>query len=119
MQIDSGTLDVDVIKPSPLDWVVEDLNEMTTSTNVVSSGPFWEHIDFNHDDPLLGQDWVREAIALGIDRDTLLDETVRTVGSDTESLDNSIWMTSADAYESHYDDVYDPVRSEQILQDHA
>jgi peptide/nickel transport system substrate-binding protein len=112
-------MQVHVIKPSPLNWVVEDLNAMATSNTVVSSGPFWEHIDFNHDDPLLGQDWVREAIALGIDRGTLLDETVRTVGSDTESLGNSIWMTSADAYESHYDDEFDPVRSEQILQDHA
>jgi len=113
------SLEVDVIKPSPLDWVVEDLNKMTTSTNVVSSGPFWEHIDFNHDDPLLSEDWVREAIALGIDRERVLDETVRTVGPETGSLGNTIWMTNADVYASHYNIRFDPLRSEQILLDHS
>ena len=111
--------EVDVIKPTPLDWVVEDLNEMVSSNSAVSSGPFWEHIDFNHDDPLLSQRWVREAIAFGIDRNTILNETVRTVGPDTKPLGNSIWMTSADTYVSHYDLAFDPIRSEQILQDHG
>ena len=108
----------DVINPSPLDWIVEDVKELSDATSVISTGPFWEHIDFNHDDPLLSQRWVREAIALGIDREAILNETVGMVGPDIGSLDNSIWMTEAQAYESHYSIAFDPVRSEQILQDH-
>lgn len=107
-----------IVNPSPLDWIVEDINELTEVTSVVSTGPFWEHIDFNHDDPLLGLRWVREAIALAIDRTAILEETVRTVGPDIARLDNSIWMTDAAAYSSHYPVTFDPVRAEQILQDH-
>jgi ABC-type transport system substrate-binding protein len=107
----------DLINPSPLDWIVEDLNEMTAARNAVSAGPFWEHIAFNHDDPLLSQSWVREAIALAIDREAILDETVNNIGPDIGSLDNSIWMTNAAVYSPNYNTVFDPVRSEQILQD--
>lgn len=112
------TAEFDVINPDPLAWVVADLREMSEAVAVVSAGSFWEHIDFNHDDPLLGQGWVREAMALAIDRENILDQTVRTVGGEVGTLDNSIWMTQAEAYASHYEVPFDPVRGEQILQDH-
>ncbi len=113
-----GEKTFDMINPSPLAWMVEDLAELTEVTTTISTGPFWEHIDFNHDDPLLGQSWVREAIALAIDREAILDLTVRMIGPNARPLDNSIWMTDADVYSPHYDIPFDPVRSEQVLEDH-
>ena len=111
--------EVDVINPGPLDWIVEDIYEMDNAVGMVSAGPFWEHIDFNHDDPLLGEAWVREAIALAIDRESIRNLTVDTVAPGIGTLDNSIWMTQADGYSSHYDIPFDPTRAEQILQEHS
>lgn len=109
--------DIDVISPRPLDWMIEDLDTMDQVSYAVVPGPFWEHIDFNHDDPLLAQPWVREAISLAIDRQEILDETVRNVDPDAPTLDSAVLLTNSIAYQDNYDDVYDPARAEELLQE--
>lgn len=107
--------EIDVVRPRPLDWMVQDLEGMDGVSYQLEPGPFWDHIDFNHDDPLLSQAWVREAIALAIDRESILDETVRTVDSSASGLDSAIFMQNSIHYEGNYEHAYDPEAAESIL----
>lgn len=110
--------EIDLINPRPLDWIVDEVGAMEGVTHDLGPGPFWEHIDFNHDDPLLSQKWVREAISLAIDREALLEGTVRTIDPEASSLDSSIWMANSLNYQPNFVDGYDPEMAEQVLVDH-
>jgi peptide/nickel transport system substrate-binding protein len=106
---------VDVINPRPLDWMIEDLSEIEGVVYRVVPGPFWEHIDFHHDDPLLTQSWVRRSIALALDREAILDATVRTIDPAAGVLGNTVWMQESPYYQDHPTPGYDPASAEQIL----
>lgn len=114
-QLENG--DVDVVNPRPLEWMIDELRTMEQVSFDVVPGAFWEHIDFNHDDPLLGQPWVREAISLAIDRQAILDETVRAVDEDAPTLDSAVFLTNSAHYEANYDHTYAPDLAESILQE--
>jgi peptide/nickel transport system substrate-binding protein len=110
--------EIDLINPRPLDWIVDEVGDMEDVTHQLGPGPFWDHIDFNHDDPLLSQRWVREAISLAIDREALLDGTVRTVYPEASPLDSTVWMVDSVNYQSNFEDRYNPEMAERILLDH-
>lgn len=99
----------------PLDWMIAETAAMEDVTYQVGPGHFWEHIDFNHDDPLLSQQWVRDVFDLAIDRRAILDATVRTVDPEAPALDNTVWMTGSVHYERHYRDRFDPESAKRIL----
>ena len=107
--------EIDVINPRPLDWMIEDLTGMENVSFEVVPGEFWEHIDFNHDDELLGQAWVREAISLAIDRQAILEETVRLVDPNAQTLDSAVYLSNSVHYEDNYDLGFDPAAAEEIL----
>ncbi|HEX6219762.1 MAG TPA: ABC transporter substrate-binding protein [Acidimicrobiia bacterium] len=114
--IESGEVDVAALRPS--DEIVERLTDFDQTVRyTLSPGPFWEHIDFHHEDELLSQDWVREVIDLAIDRQEILDQTVRLLSPSAGALDNTIWMQNTAHYEPHYEDRYDPEAAEQLLID--
>lgn len=110
--------ELDVISPRPLDWMVEELEAMESVSYQVVPGAFWEHIDFNHDDPLLGQLWVREAISMAIDRESILDETVRTVDPAARALDSAVWLRNSARYQDHFEHVHDPEAAVEALEGH-
>ena len=109
--------EVDVIELRPLAWMVEEVAEMETVEYQLAPGPFWEHIDFNHDDPLLSQRWVREVISLAIDRESILDETVRTIDPEAIPLGSTVWPAGSVNYEDHFQehDAYDPEAAERLM----
>lgn len=115
--LESG--EVDVVTGRPDQASVERLEEMEGARYVLEPGPFWEHIDFHHGDPILSQSWAREAITLAIDRQAILDETVRLVDPEASSLDNTIWMAGTPGYEPHFEDAHDIERAEEILIDNG
>ena len=116
--LESGEVDVAALRPTT--EIVEQLEDIGESISyAVSPGPFWEHIDFHHEDEMLSKRWVRRMFELAIDRQALLDETVRTLAPSTPSLNNSVWMTHANRYESHYEDRFDPAAAEQLLVDNG
>lgn len=111
--------DVDLIAARPDQEMVEDLAEADGVEYVLAPGPFWEHIDFQHDDEMLTKPWVREVFELAIDRQKVIDRTMRLIDQDTQALDNTIWMSNTVEYEPHFEDRFDPVAAEQLLVDHG
>ena len=111
--------DVDVIIARPEEGTVGRLDRDDDIAFTVVPGPFWEHIDFHHEDPILSQLWLREAIALAIDREKILDRTVRLIDPEAKPLDNTLWMTGSTWYESHITDAHDPAAATQMMIDHS
>ncbi|MFP4073103.1 MAG: ABC transporter substrate-binding protein [Actinomycetota bacterium] len=107
--------DIDVMIARPDESIVAELSEVDGVRVALAPGPFWEHIDFHHDDPLLSEPWVREVFSVAIDREKILDRTVRAVAPDTAVLDNTIWMPRSEHYEPHFPDGFDPDRAREIL----
>lgn len=107
--------EVDVITTRADAATVQDLEAMEAVDHATSAGPFWEHIDFNHLDPMLSRPWLREAMALAINRDEILDRTVRLAHREATVLDNTVWMTGTPEYESHFTAGFDPVQAAEIL----
>lgn len=110
---------VDVVSSRPDVATIEDLTALDEVDYALTPGPFWEHIDFHHEDTLLGERWLRRAISLAIDREGLLDRTVRLVDPDAAGLGNTVWMAPSPSYEPHYLDEFDPAAAESILVDNS
>lgn len=113
------TGEVDVISARPEQGTIERLESMEEVRYTVEPGPFWEHVDFHHEDPMLSQPWVREAISLAIDRQEILDRTARLTDPDATTLDNTIWMEDTVHYEPHFDVAHQPGRAGRILDAHG
>lgn len=111
--------EVDVIAVRPDSGMVEELSGVAGVEYVVAPGAFWEHIDFQHEDEMLSQSWVREVFDLAIDRQKAIDRTVRIIDPSAPALDNTIWMTNTVEYEPHYQDRFDPGAAEQLLIDNG
>ena len=109
----SGEVDVIAVRPdAETVAALADLEGVETS---LAPGPFWEHITFHHDDPVLSRPWAREVISLAIDREAILDETVRLIDPSANALANTVWMTGTPHYEQHFDDGHDPAAAERLL----
>ncbi len=108
--------EVDVIAARPDRETIETLERLDDIEFAVGPGPFWEHIDFHHDDPMLARPWVRRAVALAIDRERILDATVRLVDPSADPLDSTIWMTGTPHYEPNFDVGFDPEQAERVLE---
>lgn len=115
--LEDGT--IDVVSTRATADLLDGLADIEGYQHVVSPGPFWEHIDFHHEDPMLSQQWVREVFALAIDREKALQATVRLIDPAATTLDNTVWMQGTDGYESHYVDRYNPAAAERLLVEHG
>lgn len=113
----SGEVDLAAMRPTT--EILDQLSLAETVDYEVAPGPFWEHIDFHHEDELLSRDWVRKALDMAIDRQKILTRTIRQLDPTAVALNNTVWMRNTAAYESHYDDAYDPETAEQMLVDHG
>lgn len=120
-QIDAlSRQDVDMLNPQPQDSLVEEVDAIEGVEWESSSGGTWDHIDFNHSDPLLSQLFIRQAFAQGINRDAIVEAIVRPIIPGAQPLGNTIWWNSTSAYEDHFGQYpYDPVAAEAYLTDNG
>jgi peptide/nickel transport system substrate-binding protein len=111
--------EVDVFSARPDATAVSRLDTMENANFALAPGPFWEHIDFHHEDPMLSQLWLRQVISLAIDREKILDRTVRLLDPTAVPLDNTVFMGNSSGYEAHFHDTHDPDQAERLLVDNG
>lgn len=116
-RIESGELDV--FHPPALDWVVSEIQEMEGVELRVGPGPIWEHIDFNLDDPLLGQLWVRRAISSAINRTELVGAMPEIVFLGGFVLNSAVWPVSSVNYPDGFQQTEGPDFALETLSDHG
>jgi peptide/nickel transport system substrate-binding protein len=96
--------EVDVIyAPSPQVDVVRLVEGLPGVASEVRLGLGFEHLTFNLAHPILRDLAVREAIALAVDRQQLLDRTVGQISDKAQVLGNRIWLVGQAGYEDHSD----------------
>jgi peptide/nickel transport system substrate-binding protein len=94
--------EVDVMYgPQPQVDVVRTVQGLPGVATQVQLGLGFEHLTFNLAHPILRDVAVREAIALAIDRQQLLDRTVGQITDRARVLGNRIWMVGQPGYEDH------------------
>ena len=99
--------ELNVIYPQPqLDLVgqVDDLAPNVESD--VNFGITFEHLDFNTTDPQLSDVRVRQAFAMALDRQEIVDQTVGQFSSDAQVLNNRIWLNTQEQYQDTAPDQY-------------
>lgn len=111
--------EVDAIYPQPQ----LQLSEVATfeGTQVqATAGTNWEHLDFQYENPLLRKDFVRQAIAHGIDREAIVDQFISQLQPDASVLNNLMFVSNQAEYEDHFGIWdYDPEESERLLQENG
>jgi peptide/nickel transport system substrate-binding protein len=112
--------EIDMFYPQPQVALVEEVAAIDGVEWEAGLGPIWENISFNHSDPLLGQAFIRQAFAMGIDREAIVDVVVRPLAPAAEVLNNSVWMVGTPNYEDHLTQFpYDPEAAETLLTDNG
>ena len=93
--------DVDVIEPGPDPDVVETIASLSGVSSQIIPGPAFDHLDFNLEHPILADRSVRQAIALCIDRDELVQRLVAPIDPQAEVLNNELIVTNQAGYEDN------------------
>jgi peptide/nickel transport system substrate-binding protein len=93
--------EVDVIYLRPQLDLVRRVQGLPGVGGRVQFGLSFEHLTFNLRHPILQDLAVREAIALAIDRQQLLERTVGLFSDRAQVLGNRIWMVGQQGYEDH------------------
>ena len=91
-----------VIYPQPqLDLVdqIEGLKPNVTSN--ITFGLSFEHLDFNTQDKHLADVNVRKALAMALDRQEIVDQTVGQFSSDAQVLDNRLYVNNQPEYKDN------------------
>jgi peptide/nickel transport system substrate-binding protein len=93
--------EVDVIYPRPQVDLVRRVQGLPGVASQVRFGLSFEHLTFNLRHQILKDLAVREAIALAIDRQQLLERTVGLFSDRAQLLGNRIWMVGQQGYQDH------------------
>jgi peptide/nickel transport system substrate-binding protein len=96
-----GNGEVDVIDPRPQLDLVQMVQHLPGVRSQLRFGLSFEHLTFNLGNPILQDVAVRQAIALAIDRQQLLERTVGQFSSGAQVLGNRIWLPGQPAYQDH------------------
>ncbi|MDX1468558.1 MAG: ABC transporter substrate-binding protein [Acidimicrobiia bacterium] len=100
--------ELDLWFPPAVDWVVDGLEGMDGVEFDVGPGPVWDHIDFNLDDPLLGQEWVRRVINLSFDPQTFVEEYLREIDPEAGLLLSAVWSRASAHYLPNFPSEFNP-----------
>lgn len=91
--------EINAVYPQPQLDMVDQIKKLAPNvTSTVNFGLNFEHLDLNTKDPQLADLKVRQAFALALDRQEIVDQTVKQFSSDAKVLDNRVWMTNQPQY---------------------
>ncbi|MEA3503121.1 MAG: peptide ABC transporter substrate-binding protein, partial [Actinomycetota bacterium] len=112
--------EIDMMYPQPQLDLVEQLSALDGVTTEAGAGPVWEHFDFNHSDPLLSQAFIRQAIAMGIDRASIVEAIIKPLAPGIDVLNNTVWMGNSANYEDHFSQFsYNPEGAAALLEENG
>ena len=116
--IQSGELGV--IYPQPQLDLVEQVDALAPNVNSeITFGLSFEHVDFNSQDPHLGDLAVRQAFTRALDREEIVDQTVGQFSSDAQVLQNRIYFNNQPQYQDTAPQEYkaqDVAGAKQLLE---
>lgn len=93
--------EIDLAYPQPQIDLVEQVKGIPGIKSEINYGLSYEHIDFNYSNEFLATKEVRQAIAFALDRDAIVERTVKQFDARGTRLDNRIWLTGQPEYEAH------------------
>lgn len=93
--------EIDLAYPQPQIDLVERVKSVPGIKSEMNYGLTYEHIDFNFQNEFLAVKEVRQAIGYGLDRDAIVERTVKQFDARGKRLDNRIWLTGQPEYEAH------------------
>ncbi len=96
--------EVQLIYPQPQLDLVAAVKAIPGVTSSVAFGLSFEHLDFNYKTPGLADVAVRKAIAMGLDRNSMLKRTVAQFSDKAALLGNRIYLTGQPEYKDHAGD---------------
>lgn len=111
--------EIDAIDPQPQLDFVEQVEADESLTAEIGNGPVWEHIDFNFVVEPLDQLFVREAIAMGIDRETIVQELIAPLNPNATPLNNAYYVENQEEYEPQEYPAFDPEGARALLEENG
>jgi peptide/nickel transport system substrate-binding protein len=107
--------EIDLLSPTTVNLsMVQTANQVPKSTKVTLPGLGFEHIDFNQGDPYLAKLKVRQAIAHGVNRQSIILRTVGQISKGTVPLGSRMLVPSQKGYQATAY-AYDPGLSRKLL----
>lgn len=112
--------EIDLMDPQLQLDMIDQVEQVDGVEYQTDAGPTWEHLDFQHTHPLLGEQYVREAISMAINREEFVEEFITPVYPEAEPLGNHAYMTNDENYEDHYDWLeHDPDGAIALLEENG
>lgn len=95
-----GSGQVQVVYPTPDAGLVQELSQLPGLTQYSSPGLAVEHLDFNQRNPMLADLKVRQAIAMGLDRQALAAATVGQLDASIGMADSLLYAANQPQYQA-------------------
>lgn len=109
--------EINAVYPQPQLDMVDQVKKLSPNvTSEVKFGLQFEHLDFNTKDPQLADLKVRQAFALAMDRQEIVDQTVKQFSSDAKVLNNRVWMSNQPEYKDNAPAQYKQQNTAQAKQ---
>ena len=78
--------------------LVQQVRAIPTATTFIGFGTFWEHMDFNQENPHLADPAVRTAIGLGVDREEIVERLPAQFDPSAQVLNNRMFFPGDPRY---------------------
>ncbi len=107
--------EVDIVNPTNVNLsIVQNASQVPNATTATVAGLQFEHLDFNQADPYLAKVQVRQAIAHGVDRRSIIARTVGEIDKSITPLGSRMLVPTQAGYKAtSY--AYNPSLSERLL----
>jgi peptide/nickel transport system substrate-binding protein len=93
--------EIDMAYPQPQIDIIQQVKALPGIKAEINYGLQYEQLTFNYKNEFLAVKEVRQAIAWGLDRDEIVERTVKQFDDRGTRLDNRIWLTGQPEYEEH------------------
>lgn len=112
--------EIDVLSSQAQLDLVDQVERLDHVTPGVVSGGVWEFFEFNHGVPGLDQAFVRQAIAMGINREELTEALIGQMQPDAEPLQSLVYVNDQEEYVPSFDRwEFDPEAARALLEENG